>query len=145
MLTEQDKAEIQANVHDRECARALLHAIAELLNPELEKLPTDRARTIFWELMREAALKRAPLAKTESLQNDECEELDSDVKEAIEIANYIIDLSPDVPSAGTDFAESVREKAEDIRATILERECVTDGQIDALENMKDGLDRWLHR
>jgi hypothetical protein len=65
------------------------------------------------------------------------------VNEALELCDEIDSLAEDVPSAGEEFASSVCERANDIRATIMGRNFVTDGQMSALENMRDGLSRWI--
>jgi len=67
-----------------------------------------------------------------------------DVAAALEIAEEIESLAGDLPTAGEDFGMSVLEKSADIAATIEERGRVTDGQMEALQNMLDGLQRWFH-
>lgn len=68
-----------------------------------------------------------------------------DYDEALRIAEEIEDLaeSPDLPSAGVDFAESVSEKAASIAETIEDTGEVTDAQWNALNNMLAGLRRWF--
>lgn len=52
-------------------------------------------------------------------------------------------MADDVPERGADFAESVCDKTSDIGDTIEETGVVTEGQMKALENMREGLQRWL--
>jgi len=65
--------------------------------------------------------------------------------EAKELVDEIILISEEIcdenPHA-LDYAESVREKAEDIMNSVEEYDNVTFGQESALINMRDGLERW---
>lgn len=65
---------------------------------------------------------------------------------ATALAEQIIELadSPDLPSAGIDYAESVADKARDILESVESENRATSGQIEALQNMLDGLERWFH-
>lgn len=65
--------------------------------------------------------------------------------EAINLAEQIIELadSPDLPSAAIDFAESVADKARDILENVEYENRATSGQIEALQNMLNGLERWF--
>lgn len=74
---------------------------------------------------------------------DEFSDNHSEVKEALSIAEEIESLAADLPEAGADFGISVTEKAADIAANIEKHNRVTDGQLAALENMLDGLQRWF--
>lgn len=65
-----------------------------------------------------------------------------DWEEAFELCNDILELIPEVPEAGEDFAASVEDKVMGIQRTIEERKIVTEKQLDALENMKAGVARW---
>ena len=69
--------------------------------------------------------------------------MSTDWEEALEIVDEIHEVADDVPERGEDFAISVTEKARSIGATIAEREHVTDAQMEALENMLAGLQRWV--
>lgn len=68
-----------------------------------------------------------------------------DVEEALSIVAEICDLADELPEAGLEFGESVAEKARDIGANIESHNRVTEKQMAALENMKDGLERWFER
>lgn len=67
-----------------------------------------------------------------------------EVKQASTLAEEICDLAEEVPAAGTDFAESVSETARDIAANVETHNRATDSQLNALENMLHGLQRWFH-
>jgi hypothetical protein len=76
-----------------------------------------------------------------------------DLDEALELCEEIItmiDEDRDLEEAQERndrcmaFCESVREKVSDMSETIEDRGRVTEGQATALENMKAGLDRWIH-
>lgn len=61
---------------------------------------------------------------------------------ALELVDQIEDAAMDVPERGEDFAASVVDTATSIGNTIEENEHVTDKQMDALENILSGLERW---
>ena len=65
-------------------------------------------------------------------------------EEAMQLIDEIQSMSEDVPPAGQDFAESVREKSAAIGETIEKYGRVTDAQLTALRNMRNGLARWVH-
>lgn len=67
-----------------------------------------------------------------------------ELQEAIELCDEIESLADEVPEAGEDFATSVSERTAGIRETIEENNYATPGQLSALENMRDGLARWIH-
>ena len=69
---------------------------------------------------------------------------EGDVEEALALAEEIEDLAGQLPEEGSDFGDSVSEKAADIAANIEAHGRVTDAQYTALENMLDGLQRWFH-
>jgi hypothetical protein len=55
----------------------------------------------------------------------------------------IQDLAEEVPPDGEEFAESVVEKSAAILATVETQRSATAAQLDALANMRDGLQRWV--
>jgi hypothetical protein len=67
----------------------------------------------------------------------------SNVQYALELCDEIEATAEDVPDAGQDFAGSVCERTESIRATIAERRHATENQIGALKNMLSGLKAWI--
>ena len=68
---------------------------------------------------------------------------DADVKEALAIIDEMEELAGEVPEAAEDFATNVLEKAQSIGRTIERSRSVTSNQLDALNNMRDGLTRWI--
>jgi hypothetical protein len=66
-----------------------------------------------------------------------------EAEEALALCDEIESLAGDVPEAGETFAGSVCERTADIRATIERTGRVSPGQLSALENMRDGLSRWI--
>ena len=68
----------------------------------------------------------------------------NDVDKALAMVEEIQSLADDVPAEGEEFAVSVLEKVADIASTIEEHNRVTDRQMTVLENMRDGLQRWVH-
>lgn len=68
-----------------------------------------------------------------------------DAEEAIALCDEILELLPQLPERAEDFRASVEEKVTGIRATVEEREDVTEAQATALGNMRAGVERWLER
>lgn len=66
---------------------------------------------------------------------------------ATALAEQIIELadSPDLPSAGIEYAESVAGKARNILESVESENRATSGQVGALQNMLAGLVRWFNR
>lgn len=65
------------------------------------------------------------------------------VGDALAHCESILEKLDDIPDRGQDFAESVREKVESIQAWVEEHGDATQAQLDALQNMEDGVDRWI--
>lgn len=65
-------------------------------------------------------------------------------EDADELCDEILADIEDIPEAGADFAESVRDKVESIQATIQGNANATDRQVAALENIHAGVKKWLH-
>jgi hypothetical protein len=77
-------------------------------------------------------------------------ELDSDDagtnwESAIEDCDSILSQCDEIPERGEEFADSIREKVGSIRDWIEENKTVTPAQLQALENMADGVGRWIDR
>lgn len=49
-----------------------------------------------------------------------------------------------LPERAEDFAASVVEKLEDIAAWVEDNEHITEAQQTAVENMRAGIEKWLH-
>jgi len=65
-------------------------------------------------------------------------------EDALEIADEILDMiDNDLPEEAEEFAESVEEKVRDIRNWIEDHRHVTERQVEALENMKRGCEKWM--
>jgi spore coat protein CotH len=62
---------------------------------------------------------------------------------AVDICEEIQELIEDLPERASDYATSIGEKVADMRTWIEENENVTQRQVDALRNMKDGCENWL--
>lgn len=67
-----------------------------------------------------------------------------DPQETLELIADGLTLCDDMPDAGADFAESVRDKLESIAKWIDEHNTVTQAQARSVENMVAGLRRWFH-
>lgn len=66
-----------------------------------------------------------------------------DVAEAIAIAAEIQALAEELPDEGEEFGDSVINKAASIAANVEKHQRVTAGQMEALKNMLDGVQRWF--
>lgn len=63
-------------------------------------------------------------------------------EDALDLVEEIESAAEDVPERGEDFAASVLECANSIGDTIEQNEHATPRQMEALENMIEGLMRW---
>lgn len=72
------------------------------------------------------------------------DDTDDDVETATDLIEQIESIVEDLPEEAEDFGMSVAETASDISKYIDERGTVTKKQLTALENMLDGLQRWIH-
>jgi hypothetical protein len=70
-------------------------------------------------------------------------DVDEDVETAEDLIEQITSLAEELPEDAEDFAMSVLDTAGDISKYIDENGRVTKKQITALENMLDGLQRWI--
>ncbi len=64
-------------------------------------------------------------------------------QDAKETADQILEMVDELPEAAEEFATSIEEKTQSIRAWISEHEHTTDNQINALDNMHRGAEKWL--
>jgi len=71
------------------------------------------------------------------------DDIDEDVETAEDLIEQITSLAEELPEDAEDFAMSVLDAASDISKYIDENSRVTKKQITALENMLDGLQRWI--
>lgn len=62
---------------------------------------------------------------------------------ALETADEITDMIEDLPDEANAFAASIEDLTSNIRAWITEHEHVTDKQVNSLENMHRGAEKWL--
>lgn len=127
-------------------AKELHRTIGELLAEEVPKLPGDASRRKFWELMAESVRKNLPEERQEESQPQAEKQriMPQSYLEASELIDSIGTLADDICDNGRDFAESVVERAESIGESVERAGCATDNQLAALQNMKEGLERWFH-
>ncbi len=142
-------ATIIARVAARKEADAILELIAEIVNrwPDSEK---DARRhfleiidaTVHGVLFPVAVAKPVvPVRKVASER--QIGELPPDAQRALKIVDEIESLTDEVPEAAEDFATDVLQKSISIGMTIMRANSVTANQSSALENMRDGLARWI--
>lgn len=72
------------------------------------------------------------------------DDTEQDIETANELIEEITTLADDLPEEAEDFGLSVLDTVRDISSYMEENEHVTKKQITALENMLDGLRRWIH-
>lgn len=116
------------------------------MREEVPKLPSGRSRDIFWHLMHESIRKNIPQA-AETVEKDEKRKpraSSASHDEAMALIDEIEDLACSICEAGQDFADSVSSKAADIATSVERSGSATDGQLQALQNMLEGLQRWFH-
>jgi len=65
------------------------------------------------------------------------------INDAKEVFFEIQDLVDQVPEGGEEFADSVMKKSLDIMSTVESMEGATENQLRALENMRNGLEKWV--
>lgn len=65
-------------------------------------------------------------------------------KEGLDLCKSLLEKVDELPERAEEFADSVRDKTENIQQWMEENDHATDAQITALENMESGVDRWLH-
>ena len=146
---------IEANVADRIQADELSRQFVDLLRDELPKLPSDRSRMLFWSKLHDAAARRIkpapacvhcrPIAELyKPNRKPPPSSGTEDIDGALAIAEEIQAMAEELPDEGYEFGESVSAKAADIAENIEEHNRVTPGQMEALENMQDGLSKWFH-
>ena len=66
-----------------------------------------------------------------------------DWEEALELCEEIQDLLEELPDRAEDFGQSIGEKVSDMTQWIEENERVTPRQVNALENMRSGCEKWI--
>jgi hypothetical protein len=127
-------------------AKELHRTIGELLAEEVPKLPGDASRRRFWELMAESVGKNLPGAFIAASPEAGrlAPKVSQSYEDAMTLVDEILELVDQTCDAGRDFAESVSDKARSIGESVERSKSATDGQIKALQNMLDGLERWQH-
>jgi hypothetical protein len=64
-------------------------------------------------------------------------------EEAVWALEILLDDLDDIPDAGWDFADSVRESAESMKDWIEENEHVTERQLETIENWQVAVSKWI--
>lgn len=127
-------ANLALTFSDAEMAR--LEAVAAHMGVTINQVIRQAIKQ-YIQRERESAREQKISAKSIPVANSD------DVTRALWIVDEIEELAGQVPERGEEYAESVLGKAASIGEAIEERGHVTEGQITALENMRDGLQRWV--
>jgi len=147
---------------DADAARDLMRQMVDLIKAEIQQLPSDRSRQMFFShLHKAAACKMNPPPACEfaanqpeerqqdriprrTRENNPVSTLPQDVEEALSISRSIVENARYIESdEGIEFAESVSEKSRSIGRTIERNNRVTVNQMRALQNMLEGTLQWL--
>jgi len=135
---------IEDNVRDSKAAIALCETIGALIEDALPELPSDECRRKFWTLMRDLVARNLPhepeLPKEEKPKSHRT----PTQEEAFVIIEEIEELANSICEAGEEFATSVLEKSRDIGVSVEFAGWAAEGQLAALTNMLEGLQRWFH-
>lgn len=70
-------------------------------------------------------------------------ESEGDVASFLEGCDSLLELLDTLPSAAAEFAESVGEKVDSMRAWAEDNGTTTARMVTALENMREGAERWI--
>lgn len=140
-----EQEQIRQNIASRQAGERLAQIVGELVDEEAGKLPDDRARETFWRLVRERWSEHFPeqqgtFTETEPYRVETVPDADDEVNTLVDEIDI---LAGAVPDAGEEFAESCCERARGIAETVEESGRVTEKQLTALRNMRDGLKRWV--
>lgn len=141
-------------------AKELIGEIATYISEAFAEREFQAAgKTKFWNLLYAAAGARATDANkgTETEQREQRQKSErgksqpqssDDAEHSLEVNECIQELaeqineSDNAPQAALDYADSVSEKAADIAETIESKGRASEKQVQALENMLRGLERW---
>lgn len=98
--------------------------------------PADTLMSLSWLAGFNRADAKAESAEDNPVWEEACEAL----THVVTLCQQVLDGGDD---AGADFAKSVLDSAQSMRATIQEHERVTSAQVQAIENWKNGLAPWV--
>ena len=129
---------LQANM----IARLAAGAVAQLAAGEAARADINPAR--FWEHLAAHLATHLPRPREAPIKRPAREKTGHDWEDAVEQCDRVLEKLEDMPTAGQDFADSVREKVEGIRESILKFENATTGQYAALDNMEEATDKWIN-
>jgi len=148
---------INQNVADRDKAKALLEeTIIPLITEEYVKL-SPHGQRCFCQMMHDRMARNLKLScdpkmtepppekrRNESPMPSDDVEFDADVEDAIGRLEDVVSMCDDIPEAGEEFAESVREGAVGMMADIASKKRVTEKQDKTIDNWSAGLSRWIN-
>ena len=139
-------------------AKELIGEIATYISEAFAEREFQAAgKTKFWNLLYAAAAARATdankgerkeLDRPSIIEKERQHKVSTDAEHALEVNERIQELaeqineSDNASQAALDYADSVSEKAADIAETIENKGRASEKQVQALENMLRGLERW---
>lgn len=145
-MTTIDETRVKARIEARKEANAILELISETTMRWADDQKDIRRHfletidaTVHAALFPPAVEKLFPTPPSVGPEKH----LPGDVVLALDIIDDMEAMAMEVPDAGHDFAMDVLEKARSIGRTIERSNSVTAPQMDALENMRSGLARWI--
>lgn len=139
---------LESNIAHRKAAHAAAELCVEFINETLKELVaahTIDALPAFFATLRHVYGKNLAVAAEQPIAEPPqvpTRPQGNDVDAALESIDESLQLVDEVPERGQDFAESVAGKLRSIANKIEESDEVTPGQVQAIENMRGGLERW---
>lgn len=143
---------IAENIDNRKAAEALHNAVLEIAQQECQDLPSDASREMFWRKLAASVRKQLPAppvqepTKPARPRQPATATVDRDAAaaEALEVAGEIQEMADIVCEEGEEFARSVSDRAAAIAETIERTGTASERQLEALRNMRSGLERWFY-
>jgi len=118
--------------------------VGKFVQEQIESLPSERSRAIFWRTMLQSVQRNLPSDPMPADNKTKPSSGQSSYDEAMSLISEIEERADCICDAGRDFADSVWDKTESIMESVERSHSATDGQLTALENMLEGLQRWFH-
>ena len=131
---------IMEKIEGRKAAERLLKEISPIIEEEVEKLPCEHSRDVFWSsLIKYCDTKIKP--EEQSKPNTPTIWTDTDIDDLVDEIRELADNI--IPDSGIEYAESCLETVDSIYKFFERNEFITNAQRGALENIKSGLQKWV--
>ncbi len=133
---------IVENIKGREVAMELFDSISSVILDEVKNLPCSHSKEVFWKSLAKFCNDQIEPEKTTVIKEKKkvLSPKETDIDDLVE---EIKDLIDEVPGNGVEYAESCLETTNSIYRYYEEKGRVSPAQLRALENIKNGLKRWV--